>query len=146
MKTIRAFILIDMIISALILTSAVAATMYLFRIGFKELMKANTVNEISSKIPQAYGFLKTIDFKQTPKGEQTLGENSKLTWNAKLIATAQIQNKTLFISNQNLPYKLYLYEVNFSISYKNYQKHFSTDIMQYKFIGTPFNQNIFIGF
>lgn len=140
MKTDRAFVLIDMIIAALILTSAIAATMYLFRIGFKELMKTRTVNEVVSRIPQAYSYLKTIKFRKNPKGNKKLGEDILLKWNATLIDKGKIVNKSLFGSS-TLPYEFYLYKVDFSISYKKYTKYFSTDIMQYKFIGQPFNTN-----
>ncbi|HEK25142.1 MAG TPA: hypothetical protein ENO33_02035, partial [Hydrogenobaculum sp.] len=76
---VRGFILIDIIIASLILTAAVAATMYLFRIGFKELEQSNTISKIVSKIPQAVSYLKTVDFKTKPQGDENLGE-VKLTW------------------------------------------------------------------
>lgn len=135
-----------MIIAALILTSAIAATMYLFRIGFKELMKTRTVNEVISRIPQAYSYLKTVKFRKHPKGSEKLGQDITLKWNATLIDKGKIVTKSLlFGASSTLPYEFYLYKVDFSITYRHYTKYFSTDVMQYKFIGQPFNP-MFMGF
>ncbi len=143
---VRGFILIDIIIASLILTAAVAATMYLFRIGFKELEQANTVSKIVSKIPQAVSYLKTVDFKTEPQGDESLGE-VKLSWSAKLTDTSQINMmknpllmgpmamETMETQKQGLPYKLYLYHVDFYLSYKNYKNSYHIDILKYKYLG-----------
>ncbi len=140
---VRGFILIDIIIASLILTAAVAATMYLFRIGFKELEQANTVSKIVSKIPQAVSYLKTVDFKTEPQGDENLGE-VKLSWNAKLTNTSQINTMknpllmgpmAMSAQKQQLPYKLYLYHVDFYLTYKSYKDHYKIDILKYKYLG-----------
>ncbi|PMP93196.1 MAG: hypothetical protein C0170_00665 [Hydrogenobaculum sp.] len=147
---VRGFILIDIIIASLILTAAVAATMYLFRIGFKELEQSNTISKIVSKIPQAVSYLKTVDFKTKPQGDENLGE-VKLTWDAKLTNTGEINTtKNPLIMGpmatdmqiQKLPYKLYLYHVDFYLSYKNYKDHYDIDILKYKYLG-PTGKQLF---
>jgi hypothetical protein len=139
----KGFILLDIIIASLILTAAVAASMYLFRIGFKELEQANTIAKISSKIPQAVSYLKIVDFNKEPIGEESLGQ-VKLNWKAKLTSKTRINTpKNLMFGpmgmasagNSQLPYELYLYHVDFFLSYKNYKNPYHIDILKYKYLG-----------
>ncbi|MGC9144457.1 hypothetical protein [Hydrogenobaculum sp.] len=137
----RGFILLDIIIASLILTAAVAASMYLFRIGFKELEQANTVAKITSKIPQAVSYLKTVDFNKEPTGEEDIGQ-VKLSWKAKLTNKTRLNTpkNTLFGpmgsgGSMGLPYELYLYHVDFFLSYKNYKNPYHIDILKYKYLG-----------
>ncbi len=138
----RGFILLDIIIASLILTAAVAASMYLFRIGFKELEHANTVAKIASKIPQAVSYLKTIDFNKEPTGKEKLGQVS-LSWKAKLTSKTRINTPknmlpgplSIAASSTALPYELYLYHVDFFLSYKNYKNPYHIDILKYKYLG-----------
>ncbi|GAB6077920.1 hypothetical protein [Hydrogenobaculum acidophilum] len=139
---VRGFILIDIIIASLILTAAVAATMYLFRIGFKELEQANTISKIVSKIPQAVSYLKTVDFNKEPIGEERMGQ-VKLSWKAKLTNKTRINTPKNMLfgpmasagGNTGLPYELYLYHVDFFLSYKNYKNPYHIDILKYKYLG-----------
>jgi len=136
----RGFILLDIIIASLILTAAVAASMYLFRIGFKELTQANTLSKISSKIPQAVSYLKTVDFNKEPKGEEDLGE-VKLSWNSRLVSKSKMGAPKISLGpiqmsgNTYLPYEFYLYKVDFFLSYRNYKNPYSIDILKYKYLG-----------
>ncbi|MBP1713304.1 MAG: putative rane protein [Deltaproteobacteria bacterium] len=51
----KGFIVIEILIAGLILTSSIAATMYLFRMGFEYLERANQSNVLASKLTQATG-------------------------------------------------------------------------------------------
>ncbi len=138
----RGFILLDIIIASLILTAAVAASMYLFRIGFKELEQANTISKITSKIPQAVSYLKTVDFNKEPTGEEDIGQ-VKLSWKAKLTNKTRLNTPKNMLfgpmgsggGSMGLPYELYLYHVDFFLSYKNYKNPYHIDILKYKYLG-----------
>ncbi|MGC8650943.1 MAG: hypothetical protein ACP5S8_08285, partial [Hydrogenobaculum sp.] len=84
-----------------------------------------------------------VDFQTEPQGDENLGE-VKLTWYAKLTNTSKIntiKNPLLLgpmatdMQKQELPYKLYLYHVDFYLSYKNYKDHYDIDILKYKYLG-----------
>jgi hypothetical protein len=111
----KGFLLIDTLIAGLIITSSVAATMVLFRVGFENLQRANRANELSSKVAPAINLIKTLDL---TKGSGTvgLGDGVVVKWQAKLILRAgrYIEDEpgrrdTTITGNE------YLYQVNFSI-------------------------------
>ncbi len=52
------FLILEVMIASLILTAGVAATMYLFRLGFQYLERANDSNLLSSKLPQVINYMK----------------------------------------------------------------------------------------
>ena len=58
------FLVLEILIAGLILTASIAATMYLFRMGYNYLDKANQINVLSSKLIQASGLLKTLEMEK----------------------------------------------------------------------------------
>ncbi|MBP1718489.1 MAG: putative rane protein [Deltaproteobacteria bacterium] len=75
----KGFIVIEILIAGLILTSSIAATMYLFRMGFEYLERANQSNVLASKLTQATGLIQTLDL-QKKSGEEDIGGGISLKW------------------------------------------------------------------
>jgi len=58
------FLVLEILIAGLILTSGIAATMYLFRMGFEHLERAKISNTLSAKLIQASGLIRTLDLQK----------------------------------------------------------------------------------
>ena len=84
----KGFIVIEILIAGLILTASIAATMYLFRMGFEHLERANQSNILASKLTQATGLFDTLDL-QKKSGEEDIGEGIKLKWDARLLRSSK---------------------------------------------------------
>lgn len=130
------FLLLEMLISALILVGAVAASMYLFRAGFQYLEKIRENNLISSKVPQALSYIYKAADLDKGKGELLLGENVSLKWEATLIENILLQVPLPEVGNST-PYELYLYEVEFNLATPKLEKTYKTYVTKYKMLTTP---------
>jgi hypothetical protein len=126
----QGFIVLEVLISGLILTSSIAATMYLFRMGFDYLDRANKSNLLSSKIVQAIGLIKQLDLQQKT-GSEDLGEGVVLRWEAQMLRhTRPIRTS----GEEPLPslFDIFLYRVDFTLSLKGIQRAYQTNVYRYK--------------
>ncbi|KJR40402.1 hypothetical protein MCHI_003694 [Candidatus Magnetoovum chiemensis] len=127
-KNDRGFLVIEILICGLILTSSIAATMYLFRVGYEALDKAEASNVIASKVPQAINILRSSDFK-TAKSKIDLGDNTEMLWKAKNIGSDNFRKYTLTQGTNK--FDIYLYEIAFSISYKTIKKEYTLNVFKF---------------
>ena len=131
----KGFIVIDIMIAGLILTASIAATMYLFRMGFDYLERANQSNVLSSKLTQATGLIRTLDM-QTKSGQEDLGEGVTLKWEARLLGSSRpIKGKAEF----TIPsmHELFLHRVLFSLNYNGIVQEYKINVFRYKPLSAP---------
>lgn len=132
----QGFLLVEVLISAFILASAVALSMYLFRMGFVYLEKTREINLISSKVPQVIAYLnKVADFSKG-KEEIRLGEDILLVWEAKRIEKIK-PGVSLSEGGVVYPYELELYEVKYTIKTEKREKNYKTYVVRYKMLFNP---------
>ena len=132
---IKGFIVLDILIAGLILTASIAATMYLFRMGFDYLERANQSNMLSSKLTQATGLLRTLDM-QKNSGEEDIGEGVSLKWEARLLSASRPTKVGAEFSVQSI-HELLLYRVNFSLNYKGLIREYQLNVFRYKPLYAP---------
>lgn len=126
----QGFIVLDILIASLILTASIAATMYLFRMGFDHLERANQSNVLSSKLTQATGLIRTLALEKK-SGEEDIGEGVSLKWEARLLgASKPIKGWDEF--SVPSPHELLLYRVYFSLHYKGTLWEHQSDVFKYK--------------
>ena len=131
----KGFIVLEVLISGLILTASIAATMYLFRMGFDYLDRANQSNVLSSKLTQATGLLRTLDM-QKNDGEEDLGENVTLKWKSQLLESSRPIKQAEDFSLQSI-HELFLYRVDFSLNYKGIVREYQVNVFRYKSLYSP---------
>lgn len=85
----RGFLVLDILIAGLILTSGIAATMYLFQTGYRHLERARTANTLSVKLIQVPALLRTLDLAKK-KGTANMGDGVFCHWRAGLSDTADL--------------------------------------------------------
>jgi hypothetical protein len=100
-------------IAGLIITSSIAATMYLFRVGFDSLQRVNAINEVSSRVPPAVNLLKGVDLSRL-KGSENLGGGVTVNWQAEIIAKAD-QRMGEDGAVEPMLHEISLYRVTFTI-------------------------------
>jgi len=127
-------ITIDVLIAGMILTAGIAASMYLFKLGFKYLEKANTANAIALKISQIPALLRTFDFSEE-SGTEDLGDGVTLEWTSKLIAKSRPGR----LAEIKIPsmHELYLYEVTLKFKYKDLIKTYKINVFRSKAVVSP---------
>jgi hypothetical protein len=126
----KGFIVIEIMIAGLILTASIAATMYLFRMGFDYLERANQSNVLSSKLTQATGLIRTLDM-QRRSGEEDLGDGVTLKWEAHLLGSSRPvkgQAELAVVS----AHELRLYGVLFSLNYNGIIQEYKINVFRYK--------------
>ena len=126
----KGFIVVEILIAGLILTSSIAATMYLFRMGFDYLERANQSNVLSSKLTQATGLIRTLDF-QKDSGEEEIGEEILLKWKSKLLGSSKPIRGEGEMTLSSL-HELLLYRVDFSLQYKESIREYQINVFRYK--------------
>lgn len=126
----KGFIVVEILIAGLILTSSIAATMYLFRMGFDYLERANQSNVLSSKLTQATGLIRTLDF-QKDSGEEEIGEGVLLKWKSKLLGSSKPTRGEMEMVLSSL-HELLLYRVDFSLQYKESIREYQINVFRYK--------------
>ena len=124
------FIVIDIMIAGLILTASIAATMYLFRMGFDYLERANQSNVLSSKLTQATGLIRALDMEKK-SGEEDLGESVTLKWDARLLDASRPVRGQGELSVPPM-HELLLYRVLFSLNYKGIVQEYKVNVFRYK--------------
>ncbi|MCS7106346.1 MAG: hypothetical protein N3A56_08080 [Thermodesulfobacteriaceae bacterium] len=133
---VKGFLLLEILVSALILAGAVAAGMYLFRVGFQYLEKIKENNLLSSKVPQALSYIYKAADLNKGEGNLLLGEEVELKWKATLLEKVRPQIP-LPETGFSTPYELYLYEVEFTLSTKKLEKTYNTFVTKYKMLTVP---------
>jgi hypothetical protein len=129
------FIVLEILIAGLILTASIAATMYLFRMGFDYLERANQSNLLSSKLTQAAGLIRTLDL-QKNSGEEDIGEGITLKWKAQLLSSSRPIKKGGEFPIPSL-HELLLYRVFFSLDYKGVNREYQVNVFKYKPLSLP---------
>src|SRR5208337_2432101 len=84
----KGFLILEVMIASLIITAGVAATMYLFRLGFQYLERANDSNLLSSKPPQVINYMKVLDM-DAKEGTEDMGDDVIMHWGASLVQTVR---------------------------------------------------------
>ena len=130
----RGSITVDILIAGVVLTAGIAASMYLFRLGFNYLEKANTAQLIATKVSQTPALLRTLDFSQE-EGIEDLGDGVTLKWSAKLIAKSRPERvgETKMLAM----HELYLYEVTLNYHYKDTVRSYKVNIFRSKALASP---------
>lgn len=110
--------------------------MYLFRTGFKSLERIHNSNVLSSKLAQAVRYLNSVAKIEEREGEEALGEGVILKWNSRLI---EQMRPTVPYGEAGMisPYELYLYEVEFSLNYKEDERDYRMYVFRYKTLISP---------
>jgi len=124
------FLVLEILIAGLILTSGIAATMYLFRMGFEHLERAKVSNTLSAKLVQATGLIQSLDLEQK-KGTEDMGDGVSLQWEAGLLNSVRpisADGKGLSTSL----YELFLYQVKFNLSFQGVSRDSSIHVFKYK--------------
>jgi hypothetical protein len=130
----KGFLVLEILIAGLILTSSIAATMYLFRMGTLYLDKANQSNVLSSKLVQASSLFKVLALENS-SGTEDMGEEVLMTWKSQLISSAKPQ---IGEGEDALPslHELMLYRVNFDLTYQGNARTYQINVFRYKPLAT----------
>jgi len=121
----------EVLVACLILTSAVAAGMYLFRTGFDHLDRANTSNVISSKLPQAITLIRASDLGKK-SGIEDMGDGATLEWAATVLDSV----KQGGAGAPNM-YEIFLYKVHMKLTYKKKSREYDLNVFRYRRTGSP---------
>jgi len=131
----RGFIVLEILIAGLILTASIAATMYLFRMGYDYLERANRSNVLSSKLVQAVGLLRTLDIERK-SGVEDMGDGVTLKWETRLLGASMPtrgEGEYRVVST----HELFLYRVNFSLSYQHTDREYQLNVFKFKPLSSP---------
>ncbi|HIJ59507.1 MAG TPA: hypothetical protein HPP56_02660 [Nitrospirae bacterium] len=132
----RGFLLLEVLIAGLILTSSIAASMYLFKMGYEHLQRANESNIVSTKLTDAMNIIKTTDLtKET--GSEYLGSDVTLHWKAQLIEKIRPTYQS-FEGPFQSPNENYLYKVDFVLEFKGVKRDYSINVFRFKRVVTDF--------
>ena len=129
------FIVVEILIAGLILTASIAATMYLFRMGFDYLDRANQSNVLSSKLTQATGLIRTLEL-QKNSGVEDMGDGVTLKWVARLLESSRPIKQVADFSLQSI-HELLLYRVDFNLNYKGIVREYQVNVFRYKPLYSP---------
>jgi len=125
------FLVLEILIAGLILTSGIAATMYLFRMGFEHLERAKISNTLSAKLIQASGLIRTLDL-QKKNGTEDMGDGVRLTWEARPLSSIQpIASSDAGKISSSL-HDLFLYRVDFHLSFQGVMREYQIHVFRYK--------------
>ena len=133
----RGFLVLEILIAGLILTSSIAATMYLFRVGYVYLEKANKSNILSSKVIEAAGLLKALDMEEK-SGEEDMGNGVTLQWEARLLRRTNpfAQGGELAVRSSH---EISLYRVQLRLSYMDAVREYQVNAFRSKSSFSPEN-------
>lgn len=131
----KGFLVLEILIAGLILTASIAATMYLFRMGYEYLEKVNQSNVLSSKLLQAGGLLRTLEM-ENKSGVEEMGDEVTMKWEARLLGSARpIKGGGEYAVTS--VHELFLYRVNFSLAYQNTSRDYQVNVFNYKPLYSP---------
>ena len=127
-------ITVDILIAGIVLTAGIAASLYLFRLGYNYLERANTAQLLALKVSQAPAILRTLDLSEG-SGTQDLGDGVTLKWSARLLAKSRPERvgetKMLAI------HELYLYEVVLEFHHKEMIRTYKVNLFRSKALVSP---------
>lgn len=126
MKNYRGFILIEVLIAGIILASCIAASMYLFNVGYSNLGKAESIYLNHSKIPLALNILR---FSERKEGIEDLGDRVILRWKSELLSKSVA---TGLKEQKETKFYIYLYKIYFNLDSKNEQKNYEIYVLKYE--------------
>lgn len=126
MKNHKGFILIEILISGIILASITAASMYLFKIGYLNLAKADNVYILNSKIPLAINLIKNSEKRESI---EDLGDGVFLRWKSKLLSKSFVTTKN---DSREIKFFVYLYLVYFNLSMQDEKKDYEIYVLKYE--------------
>ena len=126
----KGFLVIEILIAGLILTASIAAAMYLFRMGYIYLEKANWSNTISVKLIQAANIVKVLDLEKKG-GVEDMGDGVAMKWDAQLLSSVRPMTGDEEMKVPSM-YTLSLYKVNFSLAYRDSAREYNVNVFRYK--------------
>jgi hypothetical protein len=131
----RGFLVLEILIAGLILTASIAATMYLFRMGYEYLEKANQSNVLSSKLIATAGLLKALKL-ENKTGTEDMGNGVTLAWEAKLLLHSTPAAKK---DEFSLPstHEISLYRVDFRLGYRDTVREYQVNVFRSKSLFSP---------
>lgn len=112
----RGFLLLEVLVAGLILTASIACAMYIFKVGFGHLERADRSNLLSAKLLQASSALKIAELEKLT-GRENLGDGVNLRWSAQLIGRQLAREPARAQERANM-HDLYLYRVDFALEYQ----------------------------
>jgi hypothetical protein len=125
----KGFLILEVLIAGLILSATVAATMYLFKLGFDYLGRANTSNMFALKLPQAVNLIQILDV-ESGEGTEDIGDGVTLKWAAKLLGRSK-RTSAISESPQTSMYEFLLYGIDFRLSYKSETRDYKTNVFRH---------------
>ncbi|MFZ4439712.1 MAG: hypothetical protein ACOYOS_14890 [Syntrophales bacterium] len=126
----RGFLVLEILIAGLILTASIAATMYLFRLGYGYLEKTRQSNILSSKLIQAHGLIKTLSLDRK-SGTEEMGGGVTLKWEAKLLNSSRPSSGEGEFLVQ-LPHQLFIYQVDFTAQFQDLARDYRINVFRFK--------------
>ena len=128
----KGFLLVELLIAGVIITSAIAASYYMVRNGLVYVDKIEKSNVIESKLPFVFNFLKSTDLTE---GVYTFSDGVNLKWKSILLQKSrpEINTEDITVASN---FELYLYKVEFTIQYKDLDRTYSVFITKYKRLGS----------
>jgi hypothetical protein len=121
MKKAKGLILIEILLSGVILALSVASAMYLFKIGYENIGRADEIYILHSKIPLAYNIIKA-SLPDRKYGKEFLGDEVELDWRADLISRVTLKSL-------DQSFNVYLFKVKFRLLYKEQEKAYEVYIL-----------------
>lgn len=126
----RGFLVLEILIAGLILTASIAATMYLFSLGYGYLEKTRQSNVLSAKLIQASGLLKTLELDRQ-SGTEEMGGGVTMKWQARLLGTSRPIFGEGEFAVQSL-HELSIYRVDFTTQYQGMARDYRINVFRYK--------------
>jgi hypothetical protein len=126
----RGFLVLEILIAGLILTASIAATMYLFRLGYGYLEKTRQSNILSAKLIQAHGLIKTLSLERK-SGTEEMGGGVTLKWEAKLLNSSipTFGEGEFVVRSQH---ELFIYQVDFTAQYQDLSRDYRINVFRFK--------------
>ncbi|MCI4624375.1 MAG: hypothetical protein L3V56_00265 [Candidatus Magnetoovum sp. WYHC-5] len=122
------FLFIEVLISGLIIATSIAASMYLFRVGFDVLHRAKTSNILASKVPIAVSIVRGGNFIKKKKSYD-LGDGVTLKWKSKFIRS---DSPIITTGTSSETFEVSLYKVTFTLSVDDLSEAFEMNVFNYK--------------
>lgn len=131
----KGFLLVEVLIASLILTGCIVASYYLLKSALDYHIRAQKVNQLSKKVPQAIAFLENIADLDKKSGETTF-EGLLLRWEAKPLERTKLVHHT---SNRTkeMQYEIILYDIKFTLINDDYFRNFNFTVVRYRTLSYP---------
>jgi hypothetical protein len=126
----QGFLVLEILIAGVILTASIAATMYLFRMGYNYLERTERTNVLSAKLIQASGLFKTLELDKQ-SGVEDMGDQVTLKWEARLLGKSRPVRGEGEFKVASL-HELLLYRVKFSLAYQDTSRDYEVNVFKYK--------------